>query len=161
MAQSGAMLRYAGTLATARGVPLYPAEEMLAIEEALGLAGDLQREWRPPVGIALDCTAYGYPAEFKGTPEHAAVVRSMREQFVAGPLPRYMGFLERRLAASGGFLVGAAPTIADCELVPVLNRLASGGVDHVPASCLEPFPLVMAYVGRFMKLPAIKAWYAK
>eukprot|EP01043_Picozoa_sp_COSAG02_P078257 COSAG02_NODE_17528_length_997_cov_2.965479_1_plen_131_part_10 len=64
MAQSDAMLRYVGTLATTvQGVPLYRAEEMLAIEEALGLVGDLQRDWRPPVGIALDPSVYGHTVE--------------------------------------------------------------------------------------------------
>jgi len=161
MAQSGAMLRYAGTLANAQGVPLYPLDKMLAVEEAIGFVDDLKRDWRPPVGIALDCTTYGYPADFKGSPEHNAVIKFMREQFVNGILPRYMGFLEKRLATSGGFLVGVEPTIADCALLPVLNRLTSGGVDHVAVNCLEPYPVVTAYVDRFMQLPAVKAWYAK
>ena len=72
IAQSGAMLRYAGTLATANGVPLYPTEHLLAIEEALGLVGDLQRDWRPAVGIALDPALYGHTP---GTPELQATVK--------------------------------------------------------------------------------------
>ena len=55
--------------AAAAGVPLYAAEQLLATEEALGLVSDLQRDWWPGVGIAMDPTVYGYPLELKGTPE--------------------------------------------------------------------------------------------
>ena len=164
MAQSEAMLRYAGTLANANGVPLYPSEDMLKIEEARGLVSDLERSWRSPVAVGIDSTEFGYPEGFNGTPEHAAVVKSVREAFVAGQLPRFMGYFEKRLSPSEGgtdFLCGAAPTIADCALVPVLNRLTSGGVDYVPTTCLEGFPGVCAYVDRFMKLEPVAKWYAE
>jgi glutathione S-transferase len=144
MAQSDAMLRYVGTLATTvQGVPLYRAEDMLAIEEALGLVGDLQRDWRPPVGIALDPSVYGHTAE-KGSEEHGAIVEKVRKDFMATSFPKYMGFLAAKLErGGGGFLIGGAtPTIADCALVPVLNRFTSGDVDHVPKDCLESFPSV-------------------
>eukprot|EP01043_Picozoa_sp_COSAG02_P003010 COSAG02_NODE_71_length_42019_cov_36.443893_13_plen_223_part_00 len=144
MAQSDAMLRYAGTLATSvQAVPLYRVEDMLAIEEALGLVGDLQRDWRPPVGIALDPSVYGHTVE-KGSEEHSTIVQRMREDFMASSFPKYMSFIATKLERGGGdgFLIGRAPTIADCALVPVLNRFTSGGVDHVPTDCLEPFPSV-------------------
>ena len=86
MAQSDAMLRYAGTLATANGVALYPQEQMLAIDEALGFVGDLQRDWRPAVGMALSPALYGHAA---GTPELAAAVKRVREAFMAESFPRY------------------------------------------------------------------------
>lgn len=192
MAQSDAMLRFAGTLATAaQGVPLYRADDMLAIEEALGLVSDLQRDWRPPVGIALDPSPYGYTdPEFKGSAEHSAVIKKVREDFMAGAFPKYMGFLTTKLdrGGGGGFLIGGpTPTIADCALVPVLNRFTSGGVDHVPVDCLEPFPSVVVnspassmhfdplhtvrakvtsavcgtqeYVARFMALEPVAEWY--
>jgi glutathione S-transferase len=162
IAQSGAMLRFAGKLANDNGVGLYPIdtpEKILAIEEAMGLVGDLKREWRPPLQIGMDPTVFGYPTDMKGTETHGALVKAMREAFVENKLPRYMGFLSKRLG-DGDYLCGAEPTIADCELVPVLNRFSSGGVDYVPVSCLEPYPEVTSYIERFMALPAVKAWYA-
>jgi glutathione S-transferase len=216
MAQSDAMLRYAGTLATANGVPLYPPGQMLAVEEALGLVSDLQRDWRPPVGISLAPELYGRwrmlpgvcpgalpdramvrflgtwerlgcdlasplgvwhpkneqnltnfnyfgPTNFTGhagTPELPATVKRVRENFMRESFPKYMGFLTTKLTSSA-FLAGPTPTIADCALVPILNRFTSGGVDHVPVDCLEPFPIVRGYVGRFMALEPVQAWYAK
>ena len=159
MAQSDAMLRYAGVLAQANGVFLYPPANMLVVEEALGLVGDLSRAWRTPVGIGINPTGYGYPADFKGTDAHAVVVKSVRENFVAEALPKYMGFLQTRLAGSGGFLCGPAPTIADAALVPILNRLRCGQVDHVPTDCLDAHIEVCAYLERFMAIPQVKSYY--
>ena len=48
------------------------------------------------------------------------------------------------------------PTIADCALVPLLARFKSGGVDHVPATCLDAYPVVLNYFDRFMALPEHK-----
>ena len=159
MAQSDAMVRYAGKLAEARGVPLYPPELFLEVEEALGLAGDLQRDWRAPVYIGMNPAASGYPDDFKGTDEHAAVVKRVRESWMATDFVKYMGILTKRLEKSK-FLVGDTPTIADCMMVPLIARFASGGVDFIPTDCLEAYPVVVAYLDRFMAIPEVKAWYA-
>jgi len=161
MAQSDAMLRFAGKLATAHGVPLYPDESMLAVEEARGLVSDLEREWRIPVGIGFqDLALFGHSPDIKGTAEHKAIIKSVRNKFLAEELPKYMGFLSERLCRTS-YLCGETPTIADCALIPVLNRLTSGAVDFVPADCLGKYPVVQRYVARFMELPEIKAWYAQ
>ena len=55
---------------------------------------------------------------------------------------------------------GRMPDLALQDLVPILNRFTSGGVDHVAVDCLEPFPEVRGYVARFMALDPVKAWYA-
>ena len=57
------------------------------------------------------------------------------------------------------FLCGEQVTIADCDMVPTLNRIISGGVDHVPTDCLDAFPEVNAYMARFMALPEVVAYY--
>jgi glutathione S-transferase len=161
IAQSEAMLRYAGQLATENGVPLYPADKLLAIEEARGLVSDLEREWRVPGGIGLqDPARFGHPTDIKGTPEHSAIIQAVREKFLAEELPKFMNFLSKRLSGSG-YLCGDAPTIADCALIPVLNRLTSGDVEFVPDDCLEPYPHVTQYVQRFMALPEVEKWYLK
>jgi hypothetical protein len=74
VAQSDAMLKYVGRLATKhKGVPLYPDGdlEQLAIDEALGLVADITTEWRVAVFIAMTPANLGHPAD-KSTEEHAA-----------------------------------------------------------------------------------------
>ena len=160
IAQSKAMLRYAGRLATtSRGVPLYPDDKLLEIEEAIGMVEDVDRAWRPPVAVALSPADFGYPADFKGSDEHKAVVKAVREKFVREDLAKWGGILEKRLGG-GAFLCGDTPTVADCYLVPILNRMTCGQVDHVPQDCLKPYPAVVAYVERFMAIPEVQAWYS-
>jgi len=160
MAQSDAMLRYAGKLATERmGVPLYPSEDMLQIEEALGLVGDMSRDFRNPVYLGMNPSAFGYSDDFKGSDEHAAVTKAIREKFMAESFPQLMGYVSAKLAKAPFIAGGSAPTIADCALVPVLNRFRSGGVDHIPVDCLSAYPDIIDYLDRFMALPEIKTWY--
>ncbi|XRB02825.1 glutathione s-transferase [Pycnococcus provasolii] len=68
IAQSDAMLRYAGTLAQNKGIDLYPQDNLLQIEEALGMTNDIGRDLRPCIYLAMNPTkAGGYPESFKGT----------------------------------------------------------------------------------------------
>ena len=159
MAQSDAMLRYCGALATLKGVKLYAPEDMLVIEEALGLVSDLNRAYTPLISIAMNPVDHGYAADFKGTEEHKAVIKTVREAFVRDALPKFCGYFSARMATKS-FLCGNHPTIADCMLVPLLNRLTSGQIDYIATNVLEPYPAVAAYVARFMALPAVAAWYA-
>ena len=173
MAQSEAMLRYAGRLSTEKGrfcaYKLYPRDlnRELEIEEALGLVSDIYRDFRPAVGMALvDPAVHGHDSAIKGTTEQKIAVRRAREAFMTGPFVRHMKVLSKRLAAGGDekamYICGGTdgPTIADCALVPLLARFKSGGVDHVPATCLDAYPVVLNYFDRFMALPEVKAWYA-
>lgn len=160
MAQSSAMLRYAGRLAAERGVPLYAADiqGQLMIEEALGFVGDIQREWTTVMQVGIKPESMGYE---KGTDATAAVVKKLRSDFASNPakLRHFMGLLTKKLEGKS-FLCGEQVTIADCDLVPTLNRMVSGGVDHVPVECLDLFPEVKAYdMARFMALPAVVAYY--
>ena len=161
MAQSDAMLRYAGALATQQGVPLYDPKDMLAIEEAMGLVGDFNRAYSPLITVAMSPADVGHfhPADWKGGDAHKAIIKECRETFIRDTLPKFMGYFSGRFAAKA-FLCGDHPTIADCFLIPILNRLTSGGVDYIPTTVLEPYPAVTAYVSRFMALPPVAAWYA-
>lgn len=159
ISQSEAMMRYAGRLAPA----IYPAESAMAIDEIIGLVGDFGRSWAPNLYIGMNPAQYGYPADFKGTDEHAAKTKEMREQWIAdGNLAKFVGFFEQKIDANGGsFLVGASPTIADCMLVPELRKFKAGHIDHVPTTCLDGFPKINAYIERFLAVKQIAAWYAK
>jgi glutathione S-transferase len=56
IAQSSAMLQYVGTLSPT----LCPADQFLAMQEAIGLVEDFERSWRPCVGLALEPEMLGY-----------------------------------------------------------------------------------------------------
>lgn len=176
LAQSGAMVRYAGMLATQKskadgGVTpaLYDCstpEKLLVIEEALGFVGDIQKAWMFAVYVGMKPGLFGHPtvttdAEGKQVPvDNSAIVEKVRSSFVSDQLPPWMDHLTKKLKANGSaFLCGAQVTIADCDLVPTLTRMMSGGVDYVPTTCLDAWPEVKAYVERFMALPAVSAYY--
>ena len=73
-----------------------------------------------------------------------------------------MEYLKARFEKHDWLVPGATgPTIADCMLIPVLRRLASGGVDHFDRGCVKAHPTVQAYVDRFHAVPAVAQWYAR
>lgn len=155
MSQSMAMMRWAAAQAPA----LYPPDKALDIEEAIGLCDDFVRAWAPCIYIGMAPEGFGYSADFKGSDEHAATVQALRERFLANELPKFCGFFAERLAASGGpFVCGAAPTLADCYLVPELAKFGKGFIDHVPATCLDAYPALTAYLAAFNELPQVQAY---
>ena len=88
MAQSGAMLRYAGQLATANGVPLYPADRFLEMEEALGFVEDVKRDWMWPLYFGMKVDQFGYDKEA----DNSAVVEKVRTAFVTNKVSFSPGF---------------------------------------------------------------------
>jgi len=157
IAQSEAMMRYAGSLAPA----INPSAIALEIDEVLGLVGDFSRAWTPSLYIGMRPTQFGYPEEFKGTPDHEALVKSMRQKFLTEELPKFAKFFTAKLAAKNAFICGSAPTLADCALLPELRKFGAGFIDHVPADSLDAYPELTAYVQRCLAVPQIKDWYAK
>lgn len=155
--QSDAMLRFSGSLTPA----LYPESQTREIDEVLGLVADFKRDWAPNIYIAIAPARFGYPESFKGSDEQKAKIKEMREHFVAEELPKWVGYFEARLAKSGAFLCGSQVTLADCALVPELRKFQQGYMDHVPTTSLDKFPVLLAYIDRFMSVPAVKAFYKK
>ena len=156
IAQSDAMLRYAATLTPA----LAPGAKMLEIDELLGLVGDFTRAWLPMIYLGMRPENYGYPPEFKGSEAQTALVKAMREKWIAEELPRFCAYFEAWLDKSGGpFLCGSDVTIADCALVPELRKYSAGFIDHVPTDCMEKYPKLTAYINAFLAIPAVKAYY--
>jgi glutathione S-transferase len=156
MAQSDAILRYCGRLATARGTPLYDETRAREIDEALSLAEDMRESWYPNLVVGMSPEKFNLE---KGSDAHAATTKAMRERWVRDELPRYCGFISKRVAG-GKFLCGDQVTIADCALVPLLRRFRSGGIDHVPKECLDAYADVVAYYDQFHAIPEVAAWYA-
>ena len=157
MYQSGALLRWAARLG--KGY-LYPVDDLMLcfkIDEMLGLSDDLARAWQPAMYIAMSHTTYGYPEEWA---DKAATVKKLREKFVAENLPKFMTHLTNELEATGAFLCGPNPTIADCQMIPQVDYFTRGVADHVPKDCIDKYPAVLAWIARFKALPELKAFYA-
>jgi len=163
IAQSDAILRFIGRSARLNGLPsLYPMDET-DVDEAMGLVDDMMGSWRACLYVGMNPTALGHygedGVEFKGSKAHDDLCKKMREAWMRDEFPRYCGYFTKRFSSGAKFLCGDAPTLADCMLIPQLRRFASGGIDHVPASCLDAYPEVKAYYDRFHAIPEIKAWY--
>ena len=130
MAQSDAILRYCGRLAG-----LYDETRAREIDEAVSLVEDMRESWYPNLAVGMVPEKYNLE---KGSDAHAATTKAMRERWIREELPRYCGFISKRVAG-GKFLCGDSVTIAECALVPLLRRFRSGGIDHVPKECLDGF----------------------
>ena len=161
IAQSNAMLQYVGTLVPS----LCPADQFLQVQEAIGLIDDFERAWRPSVSMALEPEKLGYgiteaTASFiKGSPELNDTIKSLREAFLDNEMPKYCGFFAKMTENNGGpFLCGSKPTLADCCLVPVLERYTLGFVDHIPMKTLDTYPAMTKYLAAFKALPQIQAY---
>lgn len=161
IAQSNAMLQYIGTLAP----QLCPADQFLKVQEAIGIVDDFERAFRPCIGIALEPDKLGYgitPATsllVKESPALSGTIKALREAFLLSELPKYCGFFSGIIENSGGpFLCGVEPTLADCCLVPALERYTLGYIDHVPREALDAYPAMKLYLEVFKALPQVTAY---
>merc|ERR1712066_236570 len=156
IAQSGAMLRYVGQLGG-----LYPAADLLKIEEIIGLEEDVGKAIAPSVYTGMRPQNYGYPADMPKE-DRSAIQMRLRETMVApdGELRKFLGFFERALWDSK-FMCGDNVTIADCQVIPFLRKLKKGILDGIPTTIVEDYPQLNAYHDRFHDLPQVKAYYDK
>eukprot|EP00929_Paragymnodinium_shiwhaense_P109344 TRINITY_DN75750_c0_g1_i1.p1 TRINITY_DN75750_c0_g1~~TRINITY_DN75750_c0_g1_i1.p1 ORF type:complete len:221 (+),score=68.47 TRINITY_DN75750_c0_g1_i1:103-765(+) len=158
VAQSGAMLRYAGKLGG-----LIPEDDMkmLAVEEVIGLEEDIGKAVAPSLYIGMRPQVYGYPADMPKE-EKSKIQLGLRATLMEGDLPKMLGYLENMLKENGtGWFVGDKPTIADCQVLPRLRHLTKGVLDGIPTTILEPYPELTAFKARMEDLPNVKAYYAK
>lgn len=90
-----------------------------------------------------------------------ATVAAVREALNSEVLPRHLGFFEKLLEqSSSGWIAGTpGPSIADFQIVPRLQWLASGANDGISTDILKPFPRVLALIDKLMTLPAIVEYY--
>jgi glutathione S-transferase len=167
VSQSDALLRYAGRLANANGVELYPQGGMaqLRTDEMISLVDEMQNSWAPRLYVGMSPKNFGYPDDesWKGSEEHKKATELARLRWIEDDLPVYLGHIKKQLANNGGkFICGENVTIADCYLVPLLNRLASGGIDYVDKECVARHggAEITDYIERFMNIEEVKKWYA-
>eukprot|EP00294_Goniomonas_avonlea_P009346 CAMPEP_0114539588 /NCGR_PEP_ID=MMETSP0114-20121206/316_1 /TAXON_ID=31324 /ORGANISM="Goniomonas sp, Strain m" /LENGTH=229 /DNA_ID=CAMNT_0001723697 /DNA_START=48 /DNA_END=737 /DNA_ORIENTATION=- len=159
---SGAMLRYAGRLGGESLYPVADIEKQLKVESVLGLAGDFDRAFTPCLYVAMRPTMFGYPEDYAKTPEGQATIQKLRAKFVAETLPTLLGYYTRLLKESGGgFFCGDTVTIADCHIFPQLANFQKGHLDHIPTTCLDTYPEIVAWLARMRAIPSIAAYTAK
>jgi len=154
--QSMAMLRWVGSTCSET---LYPRDKIFEIEEAIGLVDDVSRSWSPCFGISLRPQNFGYAEGFGKTDEGKALTKKVREEWVAKELPVWFKFLEEKLDKNDWLAGGDHPSIADCFAIPFLRGFTRGHIDHVPTSCLDDYPNLVAYIKRFCALTSVKGRY--
>lgn len=160
MAQSGAMLRWIGSVNDSTLYPIRDPEKLYKIEEVLGVWEDEQKAIFPCLYLLMKPTNFGHPEGFEKTAEGMELIKNMRVSFLEKELPRFMGYLHKFLQDSGGtFLCGDKPTIADLTWLPTLRVMQRGIIEHFPADCLSKYTTVKAWMDRMMEVPAIKKWY--
>jgi len=153
--QSGAMLRWVGSQGK-----LYPSDKLYDIEEAIGLIGDVQNSWSPSLYMAMRPEKFGYAQGYNKSEEGMEQIKTMRQNWIANELPKYLKYISDMIDKHGGKWIAAEePTIADCLAVPFLRRFTVGGIDHVDADCLTCYPKIVEYIERFCALDGIKGRY--
>lgn len=158
LAQSGAMLRYAGQLAG-----LYPAEKLLQIEEVIGLEEDMGKAIVPSMYLGRMPEKFGHPADL--APEKKTEIQlALRAKLIEKPdgeLLRFLRWFEGMLEDGRQFICGSEVTIADCQFIPRLRHLKKGVLDGIPATIVDDYPKLSAYFDRFHALDKVKAYHER
>lgn len=141
VSQSNAINRYVGKLAG-----LYPGDawQALLCDEVMDAVEDLDHA----IGITI-----GLDGEAKKT---------AREALAAGPIPRFLGQLQARLAAAGGeYFADRRLTVADLKAWMMVRWLRGGVLDHIPRDLVDRLaPLLVRHAERLAAQPTIAAYYA-
>ena len=157
--QSDAMLRYVGAMGNGSLYPL-DAERRLEIDEVLGVLGDLSRSWRPCLSVGFTPTAHGHAADLD-VDTKKAILKTIREAWVAKELPKYMQYVSNLIETSGGpFLCGSVLTIADLQALSQLGYYTRGVADFVPSTTLDAYPKIKSYIASVKAEPRVAQYYA-
>ena len=83
-----------------------------------------------------------------------------REALVVGFLPAWAAAAERNILA-GPFFAGARINVVDLKLYKAVQWLASGNVDHVPATIFAGYTKLTGVHDAVRDHPGVKSWYAR
>lgn len=132
----------------------------LAVDEIIGIVGDIAAAVAPSVMVGM---GRGDAASLSAD-EKKAKVKAMREE-LAKPenLPRLLGVLEARLAATGtGYFVGGAPTVADCAVLGrITRRFTNGSLDYFPTTLIAEASGGGAWRRRAIDRPSRRGWHRR
>ncbi len=139
--QSDAITRYVGKLAG-----LYPVDEFQALlcDEVMAALEEINIKIGATFGMTGDA------------------LKNARTTLVAGPLSRYLRWLQSQLENHGGeFFADNRLTIADLKALVILRWLSSGVLDHIPSDLVDAeAPMLKEYMNRIAMLPAVAQYYA-
>jgi len=138
IAQSVAIARYCGKRAG-----LYPVGDDVAaarVDELLDTATQITAVFGPSMRTS-----------------DAAERMRLRARLSEVTLPKWLGFLERRLG-DRTFFVGDRLTIADLVMWRVTGWLASGSLDGISTDILDDFPALTRHYRSVDALAAVRGW---
>jgi len=76
-------------------------------------------------------------------------------------LPTWAGYAERQIADTGPFFAGTNIQAVDLKLHRAVHWIASGVIDHIPATVFSGFPKLNRVFAAVRDHEGVKAWYAK
>ncbi|EER00266.1 Glutathione S-transferase, putative [Perkinsus marinus ATCC 50983] len=143
VSQSGAILRYVGSLNPSAG--LYPTDilQRLRVDEMLGIVTDVRGKIVPTMRMSDEA-------------EKAAA----RKELTTTTLPFYFERIEK-IMGEHKFSAGDNLTIADLDLVGVIDWLSSGVLDGIPADLVNGYPKLLNLRKLVHDIPAVALWKQK
>lgn len=85
--------------------------------------------------------------------------KKAREALAAIQIPTWAASVEKQI--TGPFFAGEKIHVVDVKLFVVFRWLASGKVDHIPATIFSSYPKLSALHDAVRDHAAVRAWYAK
>eukprot|EP01038_Epipyxis_sp_PR26KG_P006639 gene6639-9113_t len=135
IAQSGAIVRYAGKLAK-----LYPEdfEEALKVDEII-----------ETVTEALNFPNHSDPE----------IKKTLRLEYASGKLKKIYNFYAGKMEASGGsFIANKKLSIADILLYAQLKSIRKGGFDYIPTDYDSQWPVLQNFIDFIESDPVMKPY---
>ncbi|KAF4685570.1 glutathione Stransferase [Perkinsus olseni] len=132
-----------GTMATQSTAILRYVGSRLRVDEMLGIVTDI----RAKIGATVHMTDEAQKA-------------AARKDLAEKTLPFYFTRIEKMMG-SHNFSAGDRLTIADLDLVGVLEWLASGVLTGIPADIVDGFPKLLALRKLVGEVPAVSYWREK
>jgi prostaglandin-H2 D-isomerase / glutathione transferase len=141
LGQSNAILTFIG-----RGHGLHPKDDFEAArhEAMMGYVEDLRAHLAPTLRISDE-----------------AEKKKAREALATGYLPTWGALAEKQLLGDGPFFGGASLNVVDLKIFVAVRWLASGTLDHIPATVFADFPKVNRVHDAVRDDARVRAWYAK
>jgi glutathione S-transferase len=84
-----------------------------------------------------------------------------REALAETYLPAWAAFAEKHISDSGPFFAGEKLHVVDLKLHRAVHWIASGIIDHLPATTFAGFPKLNRIYAAVNEHDGVKAWYAK
>ncbi len=89
-----------------------------------------------------------------------AAKKAARGTLAKSYLPAWAASAERQIADAGPFFAGEKLHVVDLKLHRTVHWLASGIVDHIPATVFSAFPKLNRVYAAVRDHERVKAWYA-